>query len=544
MVQLFNIMRIALAQLNYIIGDVEGNAEQIIATIERCQKQQVDIVVFAELAICGYPPQDLLTYPSFIDRCEAELKRIAGSCAGIAAIVGAPTRNHDKRGKMLYNSACFLTEGEVEFVQHKALLPDYDIFDEYRYFEPFEKPKILNYKGKRIGIAICEDIWEVGDPSLYDHQPLEELSKHNPEFLINIAASPFNVDQAEIRRRVMFKNATTYKLPIFYVNHVGAQTDLIFDGGSLYCNANGEIIQELPYFKEELRIIDTENTSLQSGQSKWQKLEEALVLGVRDFFRKQGFSKAILGLSGGIDSALTAAIASKALGAQNVLGILMPSQYSSDHSIKDAEDLARNLGCSTYTLPIENTFKAYTDLLAKAFEGTAPGIAEENLQARIRGTLLMGISNKLGYILLNTTNKSEAAVGYGTLYGDLCGGLSVLADVYKTEVFELCKYINRNGEIIPHNTLVKPPSAELRPDQKDSDSLPEYPILDSILLKYIEGTESKDQIIAAGFHKEVVEKVIRLVNLNEYKRFQTAPILRVSKKAFGSGRKMPLVGKI
>ncbi len=328
------------------------------------------------------------------------------------------------------------------------------------------------------------------------------------------------------------------------MNHVGAQTDLVFDGGSMYCNANGDVIQELPYFREEIRVIDTDAVSLQPEWSKMERIEEALVTGVRDFFRKQGFTKAVLGLSGGIDSALTAAIACKALGPANVLGVLMPSAYSSDHSIKDAEDLASNLGCNSYMLPIQDPFNSMLATLEKPFEGTDPGIAEENLQARIRGTLLMGISNKLGYILLNTTNKSEAAVGYGTLYGDLCGGLSVLADVYKTEVFELCRHINRDREIIPHNTMVKPPSAELRPDQKDSDSLPEYPVLDAILFRYIEQVESKELIVAAGFDVQVVEKVLRLVNGNEYKRFQTAPIIRVSRKAFGFGRKMPLVGRI
>lgn len=537
-------MKIALAQLNYIIGDVEGNASKIIDSIKRAKEQQADIVLFAELALSGYPPLDLLTYPSFIKRCEDALQLIAKECNDIAALVGSPTINADIRGKNLYNSACFLANGKVEFVQHKALLPDYDIFDEYRYFEPFTTPRILNYKGKTIAIAICEDIWEVGEPSMYDHQPLEELSKHKPDFLLNIAASPFQYLKAEQRKEVLRKNATTYNLPIYYLNHVGAQTDLIFDGGSMYCNATGEIFQELPYFKEEVRIINTEAISLQPAQQKMERYEEALILGVRDFFKKQGFTKAVLGLSGGIDSALTATIACKALGAQNVLGVLMPSQYSSDHSIKDAEDLASNLGCQTYTLPIKDAFEAIEQTLKPPFEGTNPGLAEENIQARIRGLLLMGISNKLGHILLNTTNKSEAAVGYGTLYGDLCGGLSVLADVYKTEVFELCEFINRNEEIIPRNTITKAPSAELRPDQKDSDSLPEYPLLDAILQRFIEETESKEQIIAAGFDETVVNKVIRMVNLNEYKRFQTAPILRVSKKAFGNGRKMPLVGKL
>lgn len=536
-------MKVALAQLNYIIGDVEGNSRKIIDCIKQ-HTGKADILVFSELAVSGYPPQDLLTYPSFLDRCEAALRDIASHCIDIAVIVGCPTRSNSTRGKALFNSACFLAEGALQFTQQKSLLPDYDIFDEYRYFEPFSEPKMLEYKGKKIAIAICEDIWEVGTPSLYKRQPLEFEALQGADFLINIAASPFNHNQAALRRTVLRKNAQRYNLPVYYVNHVGAQTDLIFDGGSLYCNALGDIVHELAYFEEEIRVIEPETLTVQPEYSRLERMEKALVLGIRDFFQKQGFTKAILGLSGGIDSALTATLAVKALGAENVMGVLMPSAYSSDHSIKDAEDLARNLGCLSMKLPIGDAFDSYIEILKPAFEGTKPGLAEENLQARVRGTLLMAMSNKLGFILLNTTNKSEAAVGYGTLYGDLCGGLSVLADVYKTEVFELSRFQNRDRELIPTNSIVKPPSAELRPDQKDSDSLPEYPQLDSILLQYIEGVKSKEEIIKSGQPEEVVEKVIRLVNMNEYKRFQTAPILRVSQKGFGYGRKMPLVGKI
>lgn len=537
-------MKIALAQLNYIIGDVDGNADRIISAIDAAKEQQVDIIVFAELALCGYPPQDLLTYPHFIDKCELNLNRIAGHCQGIAAIVGAPTRNTSPRGKKLFNSACFLADGKLVFTQHKSLLPDYDIFDEYRHFEPFTSPEILHYQGHKIAIAICEDIWEVGEPSLYQKQPMEALTKLNPDFLINIAASPFNTQQRELRREVLLKNATKYNLPIYYVNHIGAQTDLIFDGGSMYCDAHGKILQELPYFKEEVRVIDVSQTSITPLQSKMERIEEALILGIRDFFRKQGFTQAIFGLSGGVDSALTAVLACKALGPHNVMAVLLPSDFSSEHSITDAEKLVSNLGCMSCLLPISNTFTVFQETLAEPFKGTPSGIAEENLQARIRGTLLMALSNKLGYILLNTTNKSEAAVGYGTLYGDLCGGLAVLADLYKTEVYDLCTWINRDSEIIPTNILVKPPSAELKPDQKDSDSLPEYAELDAILFRYIESVQSQEVIIEAGFSQATVEKVIKLVNQNEYKRFQTAPVLRVSQKAFGNGRKMPLVGRL
>ncbi len=540
----FKLMKIALAQLNYTIGDLDHNADVIIECINNAKSQGIDLMVFAELSLSGYPPQDLLTYPHFVEKCHEKLQLIASHCQGIAAIVGAPTKNTAPRGKKLYNSACFLYDGKIQFMQHKSLLPDYDVFDEYRHFEPNQNPQICTFKGKKIAITICEDLWEVGAPSLYQEQPMEKMSGKRPDFIINIAASPFNVNQIELRKAVLKKNALEYGIPIFYINHVGAQADIIFDGGSMYCDAEGNIQQELPYFKEEIRVIDTSKTSLQPVSTKLERIERALVLGIKDFFHKQRFTRALIGLSGGIDSALTAVLACKALGPENVLGVLMPSPYSSDHSVDDAEKLASNLGCISFRLPIIDPFTTLMQSLETPFEGTAPDITEENLQARIRGTLLMALSNKFGYILLNTTNKSEAAVGYGTLYGDLCGGLAVLADVYKTEVFELARHINRGKEIIPTNTITKAPSAELRPDQKDSDSLPEYAELDAILFRYIEQTESAEQIATAGFKKATVNKVLQMVNRNEYKRFQTAPILRVSQKAFGIGRRMPLVGKI
>ncbi len=537
-------MKIALAQLNYTIGDLDHNTSVILSCIETAKDGGADLIVFSELAICGYPPLDLLTHSHFIDQCEAKLNEIAAQCNGIAAIVGAPTKNKATRGKALFNSACFLADGKVKFVQHKSLLPDYDVFDEYRYFEPNTKPETFTYKGYKIALTICEDLWEVGEPTLYHKQPMEIMGSKAPDLIINIAASPFNTVQAEMRKAVLEKNAKRYGAPIYYVNHVGAQTDIIFDGGSLYCDEKGVIIQELPYFKEEIRIIDSETRNVLPALTKIERIERALMLGIRDFFHKQRFTHAVIGLSGGIDSAVTAALAVKVLGAEHVVGVLMPSPYSSQHSVDDAMKLAQNLGIESHTLPIGEMFSSFNDNLGAVFHGAPADVTEENLQARIRGTLLMALSNKFGYIVLNTTNKSEAAVGYGTLYGDLCGGLAVLADVYKTEVYELAHHLNKNGELIPNNTIVKAPSAELRPDQKDSDSLPEYPELDAILRLYIEQTRSAEQIIASGHKKETVTRVLTLVNRNEYKRFQTAPALRVSKKAFGSGRKMPLVGKI
>jgi NAD+ synthase (glutamine-hydrolysing) len=536
-------MKIALAQINYITGDITGNVSRIISEIEHCKQQGADLVVFAELAVSGYPALDMFEYPHFIEACDRAVEKIAAACRGIAAIIGAPVRNLEPRGKKLYNAACFLENGEVASVHHKLLLPDYDVFDEYRYFEPADKLHILHYQGKKIALTICEDMWEVGEPTLYDNQPLEILCRENPDFIINIAASPFNIHQAEFRKAVIRKNAARYALPIYYVNQVGAHTDIIFDGGSMYADREGNIIHELSYFQEETRLIDPAQTILQPRTDYIERIEQALVLGLKDYFGKMGFKKALIGLSGGIDSAVTAVLACKALGAGNVTGVLMPSPYSSGHSVKDAEDLVANLGCNSWKLPIEQPFNAFLQTLEEPFKGLDSGLAEENLQARIRGTLLMALSNKLGGILLNTTNKSEAAVGYGTLYGDMCGGIAVLGDVYKTDVFKLARHLNRDGELIPENTIVKPPSAELRPNQKDSDSLPEYEVLDPILKLHIEGREGKTAIVAEGYPEATVDKVLRLVHINEYKRFQAPPILRMTSKAFGSGRKMPLVAK-
>jgi len=568
-------MKIALAQLNYHIGNFEGNIQKIIRTIQKAKDQKADLVVFAELCVPGYPPRDFLEFNDFIDNCYAGVDAIAKNCTGIAAIVGSPAINASGKGKPLFNSAFFLYDGKVQAIRNKSLLPNYDVFDEYRYFEPNRKSEIVEYKGCRIALTICEDLWNVDDNPLYVSSPMDELVRQKPDFMINIAASPFNYCQAEIRKKIFAQNAVKYNLPIFYVNQVGAQTELLFDGGSTVMNSKGEIVDVLAFFAEDFKIFDsatinqqstinnqqsttnnnqqsttnnnqqstTNNNQLSTINYKPSLIYQALIMGVRDYFSKMGFGKAILGLSGGIDSALTLVLAAQALGAENCRAVLLPSQFSSDHSINDAKTLALNLGVPYDIIPIQEAFHSFEQSLQPLFHGLPFGLAEENIQARTRAVILMAIANKLGYILLNTSNKSEAAVGYGTLYGDMCGGLSVLGDVYKTEVFELAHYINREKEIIPQNTIIKPPSAELRPNQKDSDSLPEYAILDQILYQYIELRKGPRELIAMGFDEAIVRRVLKMVNTNEWKRYQTPPILRVSPKAFGMGRRMPIVGK-
>ena len=420
------------------------------------------------------------------------------------------------------------------------------MFDEYRYFEPAEEVQCIEYLGEKIALTICEDLWNIDGKELYPNSPMGKLILESPDFMINIAASPFAVSQTNNRDEVLKWSTSKYNLPVFYINHVGAQTELIFDGGSCVYDQDGNLISQLPFFEEYFSIFDTKDLKVKeklTALSKYEKIEAALVLGIKDYFKKLNFKTATLGLSGGIDSALTLALAVKALGKENVFPLLMPSQFSSGHSISDSVALCENLGCDYHTIEIEKIYKSFDEELANLFKGTEFGIAEENIQSRIRGTLLMAQTNKFGSILLNTSNKSELAVGYGTLYGDMAGGLSVIGDVYKTEVFELCRFINREVEIIPDNIITKPPSAELRPDQLDSDSLPDYDILDTILFEYIENRQSPANLIEKGFDETLVRRILKLVNINEYKRHQTPPILRVSSKAFGMGRRMPIVGK-
>ena len=545
-------MKIALAQLNYHIANFEDNSKKIIEAIKKAEQQGAELVVFSELAVTGYYPHDLLERKEFIEKAEQAIAGIAKYCTNIAALVGGPSINNSPRGKKLFNSAFLLKDGQIAAVRHKSLLPTYDIFDEYRHFEPNRQFDVVELNGKKLAVTICEDLWdeqptqnEFGRDKLYTRSPLEELAKLKPDLVINLSASPFSYNQENWRKDILVKNAAKYGLPLVYVNQVGAHTEIIFDGGSFYLQKNGSIPVELAYFEEDFQVIDTENPSekKQKQHDYIAKIHQALILGIRDYFGKMGFTDAVLGLSGGIDSALVCALAAEALGKDHVFGLLMPSKYSSDHSVSDAIQLAENLGIAYDTIPIQNMVDEFENQLAPLFRDLPPGVAEENIQARTRGILVMALSNKFGKILLNTTNKSECAVGYGTLYGDMNGGLSVLGDVYKTDVYKLSHYINRDKELIPLNSIRKPPSAELRPGQKDTDSLPDYDILDRVLFNYIELNLSPEEIIRQGFDREMVLKVTRMVNQNEYKRFQAPPILRVSSKAFGFGRKMPLVAR-
>ncbi|MDP4266553.1 MAG: NAD+ synthase [Bacteroidota bacterium] len=545
-------MNVALAQINYHIGNFSDNCKKIKDAIEKAKEKKADLIVFSELAVCGYPPRDFLDFTDFIDKSYNVLYDISELTDNIAVIIGSPSYNKKVKGKHLFNSAFFIHEKEIKQIVNKTLLPTYDIFDEYRYFEPNDEFNIIDFKGHRIALTICEDLWNIFEDGIYKINPMDELSKLNPDLIINISASPFSYIHDSERERILVANVKKYKIPLVYVNHIGAQTEMLFDGGSMVINSKGVIVEELDYFKEDFRICNIDNISSFFSHhspstikkvSKIEKIHDALVMGLRNYFEKQGFKKAVLGLSGGIDSAVVLVLAERALGKENVLAVLMPSKYSSDHSVSDAIQLAENLGVKYETLNIQDVVDTFENTLQPVFNNLPHNVTEENIQARTRGVLLMGLSNKFGYILLNTSNKSELAVGYGTLYGDMCGGLSVIGDVYKSEVFELANFINKDEEIIPLNTIIKPPSAELRPDQKDSDSLPDYSILDKILYEYIELHQGPREIINSGYEETLVKRILKLVNTNEYKRYQTPPILRVSPKAFGMGRRLPIVAK-
>ena len=540
-------MKICLAQLNFHTGNFDANLHKIMDSIRSAKANLADLIVFPELAICGYPPRDFLEFNDFILECEKSIELIKTETEGIAVIVGAPSRNPNILGKNLFNSAFVIQNKKTLAVIHKGLLPTYDIFDEYRYFEPFYNNNTVEINGVKIALTICEDIWNVEDDPLYSFTPMDKLMEEKPEIMINISASPFHFNQAAMRDFILKRNVSKYGIPLVYVNHIGAQTELIFDGNSCVYNSKGESILELNSFEEDCKYYDfpnKEHNAIKKGaSSKFEKIEKALVLGIQDYFRKLGFKKALIGLSGGVDSALVTTLAAKALGPENVHVILMPSPFSSGHSISDSIDLVNNLGVSHHIVPINSLFETANKTLEPIFENRPHDLTEENIQARLRGLILMSYTNKFGHILLNTSNKSEMAVGYGTLYGDMCGGLSVIGDLYKTEVYGLCDFINRNEEVIPKNILTKAPSAELRPDQKDSDSLPEYDVLDKVLFHYIEERLGPKEIISIGFEKALVERICKLVNINEYKRHQTPPILRVSNKAFGMGRRLPIVAK-
>ena len=538
-----------MAQLNYHIGNFEGNLVSMKRAIDQARNEGADLICFGELATCGYPPRDFLEFRDFIQKSMGVIQELCEYSQDIGIIVGAPSINPEIEGKDLFNSAFFLYNKELIHIANKGLLPTYDIFDEYRYFEPSKVFNAVQFKDKTIAITVCEDIWNIGyENPLYTVCPMDEMMAQKPDFIINLSASPFSYEHSRERIELIRSNVLKYQIPMFYVNHYGSQTDIVFDGGSVVMSANGNVYDEMPYFEECVRTYQLHDVILgqQSREQTKEKIDliyRALVIGIKDYFNKLGFKKAILGLSGGIDSAITTTLAVDALGAENVMVLLMPSQFSSEGSIQDAKELAINLGIQYEIIPIQDVYKSYEKVLQPYFEGLTPNVTEENIQARIRGMLLMAFSNKFNSILLNTTNKSEMSVGYGTLYGDLSGGLAVLADVYKTEVYQLAHYINRKSIRIPINSITKPPSAELRPGQKDSDSLPDYDILDQVLFQYIEKRKGPDEIIEMGFDSVIVLRALKLVNRSEFKRYQSPPVIRISSKSFGLGRRLPIEAK-
>jgi NAD+ synthase (glutamine-hydrolysing) len=557
-------MKIYIAQQNYHIGNFEFNTSKIIEAIKMARVAGADLVLFSELSICGYPPRDFLEFPDFIKKCNDAVKKICLASGDLAVLVGGPSVNSAQKGKDLFNSAFFIENGKVTATIHKTLLPTYDVFDEYRHFEPAHDWNIIHYKGYKLAITICEDIWNLGENPMYRTCPMDELMEQSPDIMLNLSASPFDYTHVDDRLAVIRANVKKYQLPMIYCNTTGSQTEIVFDGGSLVFDENANLIKSLPLFEEAAAIIEW---SKENGFDIKPEIAEkhlplvelapatlipdlyidrihrALVSGIRDYFNKMGFDKAIIGSSGGIDSAVTLALACEALGVDNVLAVLMPSPFSTEHSVSDAVQLSKNLANPYDIIAIKDIYHAFQETLKPLFKELPFSVAEENIQSRIRGNLLMAIANKFGYILLNTSNKSELATGYGTLYGDMAGGLSVLGDCYKMQVYEVAKYINRHSDVIPTSIIKKAPSAELRPGQKDSDSLPDYAQLDAILYQYIECRKGPDEIKEMGFDDEVTDRVLRLVNMNEYKRNQFCPIIRVSPKAFGVGRRMPIVAK-
>lgn len=549
-------MKISVAQINYHIGNFEKNKELIFRAIDRAKNDNADLVIFSELCVPGYPPLDLLDRIDFIRKCSDTVSEIAEYCQDITAIIGSPKINPNPEGKKLFNSALVVTEGKILFTANKALLPTYDIFDEYRYFEPEKRFSVYEFRGYRLALTICEDLWDEQQfdndfekRRLYTISPMEKLEAEKPDLIINISASPFSHTKTESKAWIFKAKAKKYGIPVIQVNQTGANTELIFDGASMIINRRGEIWKRLPFFEESFFTFSLED--LMDGKepqgdmniAHLELMHKALVTGIRDYFVKSGLKRCIVGLSGGIDSALCLYLAAEALGSGNARALLMPSRYSSDHSIKDAVELANRLKVPFDIVNIEKPFTAFGEILEPLFRGMESDVTEENIQARIRAVILMAVSNKFGYIVLNTSNKSEAAVGYGTLYGDMAGGLSVLGDVYKTEIYKLAEYINREQEIIPRNILNKPPSAELRPNQMDTDSLPDYRILDAIIYQYIELQKPAESISGDGFDQDTVRRVIRMININEYKRYQAPPVLRISSKSFGDGRRMPIVAR-
>ncbi|HEX2984003.1 MAG TPA: NAD+ synthase [Ignavibacteriales bacterium] len=540
-------MRIAVYQMNSLIGDLEGNYRKILAAYQRGVQENADLAIVPELALLGYPPQDLVEKKEFRDKVKTYCEKLARQTGECGLLFGSITEDFDDVGTDIFNSAILCYNGKVQFVQNKTLIPNYDVFDERRYFESSKQVCLHEFKGRRLGISICEDIWNDKDywnKRLYSKDPVKKLIEQGADLLINISASPYAYGKREERRKMLEAVSQRSNVPLVYACCVGAQTDLIFDGGSLCLDKNGRTVMLGKTYEEDFFIYNDSKEYKEIEHVEKCFEEEALnalILGVKDYSRKTGFKKALLGLSGGIDSALVAFIAVKAMGPENVKVIMMPSQYSSKGSVADSEKLISNLGISYNTVPIQNVFESVKSSLKNVFNGAPEDLAEENMQSRIRGLFLMAMSNKFNYMLLTTGNKSEIAVGYATLYGDMCGALAVIGDLYKTEVYKISNYINREKEIIPIEIIEKAPSAELRPDQTDQDSLPPYDVLDKILEMYLEENKEYEEIVSIIGDSAVVKKTLRLVDYNEFKRKQAAPVLRISMKAFGYGRRFPIV---
>ncbi len=544
-------MKLTLAQLNPTIGDFEGNLNKLKSAVQIAVNDNSDLIVFSELYLCGYPPRDLLERPDFISRAEQYLNRIvefSKSVPNLGILVGTVSESTLSWGKGLHNSGILIENGKILFIQHKTLLPTYDVFDEARYFDAAESIDIFEYKGEILGVTICEDAWNEPDflpQKGYKVNPLEILYKKGATLFLNLSSSPFHTGKIQARYNLMQKHIHKYPVPFVFVNQIAGNDELIFDGNSMVFNKDQSLQCHFPGFIEHVQTINmslTDSIEFQPGMDV-KEVYQALILGIKDYVHKCGFQSVVLGLSGGIDSAVVCALSAAALGSENVLAITMPSQYSSEGSVSDSEALAGVLGIDFKTIPIKDIFSSYLNSVESDFKQTPSGVAEENVQARIRGDLIMAFSNKFNHLALSTGNKSELAMGYCTLYGDMSGGLSVIADIPKLMVYELARYINRDSQIIPENIITKPPSAELKPDQKDEDTLPPYSVLDKILYLYLDQRYSKDKIIEEGFDAEIVNWVIRMFNRNEYKRRQAAPGLKVTSKAFGVGRRMPIAAK-
>ncbi len=542
-------MKIALAQVNTTVGDIAGNRDRVLKETDRARRLGADLVIFPELCLTGYPPRDLLGQSGFVDGNLRALKEIAAHSAGTGIVLGYVDRVRRPEGKDLYNAAALVAEGKIQAVVHKVLLPTYDVFDEDRYFERGRDQQVVSFKGRKLGLSVCEDAWnseQFWPKQLYHADPIRSLAEKGADTMINISASPFEMDKPMFRYQMLMDHVRSHRVPLLYVNQVGGNDDLIFDGNSIALGRNGNLIVQAKSFEEDLVLVDpdSEADAGYTEGSAMDNLFRALTLGARDYARKCGFHSAVLGLSGGIDSAVTACIAAAAFGPENVIGVSMPSVYSADESLGDARILARNLGIRFEILPIQKVVQSYKEALSGVFAGLKEDTTEENLQARVRGNLLMALSNKFGNLVLSTGNKSELAVGYCTLYGDMAGGLAVISDVPKTVVYQLAAHINRSKEIIPRRTVERAPTAELRPNQKDQDSLPEYDILDGILRLRVESRMNVDEIIDRGYEPGIVREVVKMIQRSEYKRRQAAPGLKVTNCAFGTGRRIPIASRL